>query len=154
MRRLARYPARFLALPGAERRLLAEAAATLALASALLALLPFATAMRLAGLNARTGTAAARQDAPAPEAGTTAPAVGAAVARAARHLPFRAVCLQQAIACTLMLRRRALPVTVHFGMAKNAAGALDAHAWSVSGGAVVTGAPGRERFTPIAVFAA
>ncbi|HEY0832751.1 MAG TPA: lasso peptide biosynthesis B2 protein, partial [Azospirillum sp.] len=66
----------------------------------------------------------------------------------------RAVCLPQAMACALMLRRRGLPVTVHFGLAKDAAGALDAHAWSVSGGAVVTGAPGMQRFTPVAVFAA
>lgn len=144
---------RILALPGSERRLLAEAAATLALARALLALLPFAAAMRLAGLRTRADSIDP-QATPAAERAATARAVGAAVARVAPHLPFRAVCLQQAVACTLMLRRRGLPVSVHFGLAKDAAGGLDAHAWSVSGGAVVTGAPGRERFTPIAVFAA
>ncbi|HYH21261.1 MAG TPA: lasso peptide biosynthesis B2 protein [Azospirillum sp.] len=148
MRRLTRI----LALPGSERRLLAEAAATLALARALLALLPFATAMRLAGLRTRGVSIDPRATPAAPA--TVARAVGAAVARVAPHLPFRAVCLQQAMACTIMLRRRGLPVSVHFGLAKDAAGGLDAHAWSVSGGAVITGAPGRERFTPIAVFAA
>lgn len=146
MRRLAR----FLALPAAERSLLAEAAAALALARVLLTVLPFAVAMRLAGLHASAGRRAPVPGAPA----DAAVAIGGAITRVAPHLPFCALCLPQAMASTLMLRRRGLPVTVHFGVAKDVAGSLDAHAWSVSGDAVVTGAAGRERFTPIAVFAA
>lgn len=77
---------------------------------------------------------------------------GRAVHRAAGHVPFWAVCLRQAMACAIPMGRCSLPAVVRFGVARQADGALDAHAWTVSGGAVMTGARGMERFTPVAAF--
>ena len=57
--------------------------------------------------------------------------------RAARHVPFRAVCLQQAFAALLMLRRRHLP-----------------HAWSYCGQVGVTGVAAAEGFVAVAAFTA
>ncbi|HYD97748.1 MAG TPA: lasso peptide biosynthesis B2 protein [Alphaproteobacteria bacterium] len=138
---------RFLRLPAAERRRTLEAAATLALVRALLAALPFARAMALLRLRGGAAPGPAGTDAAA------ARAVARAVDRAARHLPFRAVCLPRAVASALMLRRRGLPAEVHFGVAKDGA-LVEAHAWSVSGPVTVTGGAERPRFTPITVFRA
>ncbi|MBF0333256.1 MAG: lasso peptide biosynthesis B2 protein [Alphaproteobacteria bacterium] len=144
---------RFLALAGAERCLLLEAVIALAMARLLLAALPFATAMRLSGLRRVTG-GAADPGSSGVEPGNVplATALSWAIPRAAQRLPFRAVCLQQAMACAIMLRRRRLPVVVRFGVYKERGGAVGAHAWAISGGVVVTGADGIERFTPIAAF--
>lgn len=149
MRRLAR----FRALSKRDRSLLLEAAAALATVRLLLAMLPFQMAMRVAGLRSVT-EGSAGQDVPRVTSDDVAAAsiLGRAVVRAARHMPFRAVCLQQAMACAVMLRRRRLPVVVRFGVAKTADGALDAHAWAICGHAILTGAQGRERFIPIATF--
>jgi hypothetical protein len=81
--------------------------------------------------------------------------VAHAVTRAARHVPFRAVCLQQAFAALLMLRRRGLAGTVHLGLAHGTeATALQAHAWSRCGDMPVTGADAAQGFVPIAAFVA
>ena len=64
--------------------------------------------------------------------------VARAVGRVARHMPFRAVCLQQAIAVQYMLRRRGVETSVQFG-ARFERGELDAHAWVTDGGAIVIG---------------
>ncbi len=65
-----------------------------------------------------------------------------AVRAAARHLPFRAVCLTQALAAHAMLRRRGVRGVVHFGAAgPTSSDALDAHAWLEAAGVEVTGYP-------------
>jgi len=148
-----RHLRRFLALPGAERHLLLEAVIALTMVRVLLAVLPFKTAMCLSGLRTVTGgdadpglSGAASEDV------MLATALGRAILRVARHMPFRAVCLQQAMACTVMLRRRQLPVVVRFGVSKKLGGAIEAHAWAICGGVVVTGANGMKRFTAITTF--
>src|SRR5262249_13221344 len=103
--------ARFLALPAAERGRTLEATFDLLVVRASLGLLPLPRALRLFGIV--RGEAGSGRDAPA-----EAQAVGRAVARAARHVPFRAACLQQAFAALLMLRRRGLRATVHLGLAR------------------------------------
>jgi hypothetical protein len=47
-----------------------------------------------------------------------------------------------------------MPVTLVLGVAKDtiAEGGLSAHAWLCSGGAVLTGGNGMDRFTAVAVF--
>ena len=78
--------------------------------------------------------------------------VGWAVTRAARHLPVRAVCLPQAIAARIMLRRRGVPSVIHFGAAKSAGEPLEAHAWLDAAGVEVTGFPVAHRFTELGSF--
>lgn len=139
---------RYLALPAGEQARAVEAALCLLVVRAAFALLPLPRALRLFGIGRR-----------APGAGriaaSEAHAVGRAIARAARYVPFRAVCLQQAFAASLMLRRRGLAATVHLGVARrDDAGGLQAHAWSQCGDVPVTGAAAARSFAPVAKFAA
>jgi hypothetical protein len=136
----------FFALPAAERRRTCEAALLLLVVRMALALLPLPRALRLFGI-AHRATAGGRID---PD---QAALVGRAVTRAARHVPFRAVCLQQAFAALLMLRRRGLAATVHVGLLRDGS-ELKAHAWSRSGEVPVTGVAAARGFTPIAAFGA
>ena len=78
--------------------------------------------------------------------------VGWAVTRAARYVPFSAVCLPQAMAARIMLRRRGVSSVLHFGAAKAQQGPLDWHAWLDAAGVRVTGYPVAEGFTVIACF--
>src|SRR6267142_1582766 len=118
---------RFLSLSAAERNRTLEAVLYLLVVRLVFGVLPFARALRLLAISrvdAGNGRVAAD------EAG----AVGRAVARAARHVPFRAACLQQAFAALLMLRRRDLAATVYLGLAReDGSNDLKAHAWSRCG---------------------
>ena len=137
-------------LPPAEWWLVVEAVAALATARLVLAVLPFTQAMARLGLRPRVcpeGTPAFASD-PAP----TVHAVQRAMGRGRKLAPFRAVCLQQAVAASLMLRRRGVPVEVHFGVALDDIGALRAHAWSVCLGTVITGGQTLAGHVRIAVF--
>ncbi len=135
---------RFLALPADERRRTCEAALLLLVVRIALALLPLPWALRLFGIAwAAMGNGRVDPD--------QAALVGRAVARAARHVPFRAVCLQQAFAAFLMLRRRGLAGTVHFGLLREGS-EMKAHAWSRCGEVPVTGEAAARGFTPIAAF--
>jgi hypothetical protein len=77
--------------------------------------------------------------------------IGWAVTRAARHAPLRAVCLPQAIAARVMLKRRGVASVMHFGAAKQAE-RLDTHAWLEAAGVEVTGYPVAAQFAEIACF--
>jgi hypothetical protein len=136
---------RFFALSNQERRRICEATLLLLAVRIALAVLPLPRALRLFGI-VPGATRNGRID---PE---QAALVGRAVARAARHVPFRAVCLQQAFAALLMLRRRGLAGTVHFGLLREGT-ELKAHAWSHCGELPVTGVAAARGFTPIATFA-
>lgn len=75
-----------------------------------------------------------------------------AVTRTARYVPFKAVCLQQAIAAHNMLRRRGIPSVMHFGASRGQPNPLDSHAWLDAAGVEVTGYPVEERLAEIACF--
>ena len=77
--------------------------------------------------------------------------VGWAVTRAARYIPFRAVCLPQAVAAKAMLKRRGIASVMHFGVAKTPE-ELKAHAWLDAGRIEVTGYPVEARFVEVARF--
>lgn len=140
--------ARFVALPRAERGRTVEAAVYLLAVRLAFGLLRLPHALRLFGIV--QGEAGAGRIA-APEAQE----VSRAIARAARHVPFRAVCLQQAFAALLMLRRRGLKATVHLGLAReDGSDDLKAHAWSCCGELAVTGVAASRDFVPVAAFAA
>lgn len=78
--------------------------------------------------------------------------IGWAVTRAARYVPFKAVCLPQAMAAHRMLRCRGVASVMHFGAAKGITKPLDAHAWLEAAGVEVTGYPVEERLGEIACF--
>jgi Transglutaminase-like superfamily len=136
---------RFFVLPGDERQRTCEAALFLLTVRMALAMLPLPRALRLFGITQGT-MGSGRVDA------EQAALVGRAVTRAARHVPFRAVCLQQAFAALLMLRRRGLAATVHLGLLREGS-ELKAHAWSRCGEIAVTGVAAAREFTPVAAFA-
>ena len=94
-----------------------------------------------------------REDVPAAET-NAAEAIGWAVTRAARHVPFRAVCLPQAIAAKAMLSRRGVKSVMHFGAAKGTSQEkpLETHAWLDAAGVEVTGYPVAQQFTEIGCF--
>lgn len=77
--------------------------------------------------------------------------IGWAVTRAARYVPFRAVCLPQAIAAKAMLSRRDVGSVMHFGVAKDNE-ELAAHAWLDAGQVHVTGYPVGSAFVEVARF--
>ncbi|MEA2904156.1 MAG: hypothetical protein QOI12_1543 [Alphaproteobacteria bacterium] len=138
---------RFLALPWSEQRRTAEAAVWLLFVRLTFAVLPLPRALRLFGIVQGDASAGRHATGEAQE-------IGRAITRAAGHVPFRAVCLQQAFAALLMLRRRGLPATVRLGLARESAGGLKAHAWTCSGEVPVTGYACASDFVSVAAFSA
>ena len=151
MRLVKRFLLRALALPSAEQWMAAEALATLAVARGILAFLPFTRAMACLGLRPSFEDAGAQQETCVNRM-VIVDAVQRAMRRASKVAPFRAVCLQQAVAASLMLRRRGMVVEVHFGVAKDSIGAVNAHAWSVCMGTIITGGLVLDGYARIAVF--
>jgi hypothetical protein len=83
--------------------------------------------------------------------------IGWAVTRAARHVPFDAVCLPQAMAARIMLKRRGVDSVLHFGarIGRDKIGPdqpIDAHAWLDAAGVEVTGYPVANTYAEIACF--
>jgi hypothetical protein len=158
MRRLRKV----LALPSADRRLAAEAMVWLTLSQLLLAILPFRwIAIGLGPLARERVDGAASPDNLMRRIHVRK--IGHAVERVARHLPWAALCLPQALAARAMLGRRGIPATVHFGMALSDEETTDqdvtvggrrmlAHAWVTVGETGVVGAPAAGRFAVIARF--
>jgi hypothetical protein len=154
MRLVRRLLLRFKQINNRRRALLFEAVPRLLAARLALIFIPFP---RLAG---RIGTfvppteARAREMAntPSPDQTRIAEDIGWAVTRAARYVPFRAVCLPQAMAARVMLKRRGVASVIHFGAAKGQEKPFDAHAWLDAAGVEVTGYPVTEAFTEIACF--
>jgi hypothetical protein len=140
--------ARWLSLPLQAKSRTIEAAATLLQVRLIFALLPFAQALRFLRIEkspAACGRVAAAE----------AAEIGLAISRITRHVPFRVVCLQQAFAALLMLRRRGVTATVHMGAKRDLNYKhLKAHAWCCSGAVPVTGFPTAYEFTAVATFSA
>ncbi|MEQ1717678.1 MAG: lasso peptide biosynthesis B2 protein [Hyphomicrobium sp.] len=88
-----------------------------------------------------------------------AAAIGHAIERLADVVPFRAVCLQQALAARLMLARRRIPSTLYLGLQRDrekrlATGTGDAaHAWVRVGPLYVVGGREVENFVVVSSFA-
>ncbi len=148
----ARKLRRGLALPLSEQGLAIEALAFLGISRAVLAVLPFRIAMRGLGLRLAEGGGLDDADRNGPAPSPIVLLIGDAVRRAASVAPFKAVCLQQAVAASLMLRRRGYRTQIHFGVTKDEGGALIAHAWSRCHGKLVTGAQQMPHYQPISVF--
>ena len=150
-----RHPLRRFARVGNRRRaLVVEAVACLLLARLGLIFVPFPKLARRLGdfvppsdprvLAARA--CGSQQDA------ARAQEIGWAVTRSARYVPFKAVCLPQAMAARVMLKRRGVASVMHFGAARGEDKPLDAHAWLDAAGVDVTGYPVADKFAEIACF--
>jgi hypothetical protein len=137
---------RFVRLPRRERQALIEAALALGLASLLVRTVGFSWIARRLGRHMEKGPSAAK-----PESVSEAARVGWAVDTAARVLPWKPVCLPQAIAATLLLKRRGIVSTLYLGV--DPTRALDAHAWVRVGEVTVTGGPVDQRFAVVSTFA-
>ena len=141
---------KFLALSATEKALTLEAAVWLALASLSLKVQPFrriASHLEMPVSGERTDIDSIRLR-----------LIGHAVARAARHLPWRPVCLPQAMAARSMLKQRGVPSTLYFGMTlEGDSRVMRAHAWLTTGDAAkeigVIGMPARGEFAVLARYA-
>lgn len=144
--RVKRTLARLWRISAGERLLLAEAVAVLGVMSFLIALVPF---RRVAPI------ARAPDRAPASEAEQLRwiRAVRWAVAASARRVPWRAKCIEQGFAAHWMLRRRAVPTVIHYGVARRDDG-LIAHVWVRSGAVDVIGCENIADYTEMAQFPA
>jgi hypothetical protein len=123
---------RFAALPGADRRLLAETALMLVLVRVGLALLPFSALRRFSGREQKGRRARGER-----EAGTK---VAWAVGVIANRLPLRTTCLVRALAAQALLRRRGFHPELRIGVAdRGGASTITAHAWLECGAEIVVG---------------
>jgi hypothetical protein len=153
--RSTRRPLRRFAQVGHRRRaLVVEAVTCLLLARLALIFIPFPKlARRLGAFVAPEAARAIQAKAQAPQqAVALAHEIGWAVTRSARYVPFKAVCLPQAMAARVMLKRRGVASVMHFGAAKGETKPLDAHAWLDAAGVEVTGYPVAKNFAEIACF--
>src|SRR5487761_217444 len=143
LRSIRRLLLRFGPVDNRRRALLVEAAAYLVAARLALIFISFPRlARRLGNFVPPTHIHVARsQTAPSPDQTRLAEDIGWAVTRAARYVPFEAVCLPQAMAARVMLKRRGVRCVMHFGAAKGDGKPLVAHAWLDAAGVEVTGYP-------------
>lgn len=133
-----------LATVGVRRQaLVAEACAAMLAARIRIAARPFAQVARSFGdfTQPDDPRAAARAAATTEAEARIAREVRWAVRAAAPFMPFRSVCLQQAMAAQKMLRRRGIVSVLHFGAQITDAKPIDAHAWLDAAGVKVTGYP-------------
>jgi Transglutaminase-like superfamily len=154
LRLIRRLLLRFRQIGNRQRALLVEAVACLLAARLALIFIPFPRLVR------RLGTFVPPTDPRAVQMQPEGPSeqmllaadVSWAVTRAARYVPFNAVCLPQAMAARVMLKRRGVASVIHFGAAKGAGKPLDTHAWLDAAGVEVTGYPVAKNFAEIACF--
>jgi hypothetical protein len=71
------------------------------------------------------------------------------VALAANTVPWRSLCLPNAIAAKHMLSRRGFRSTLHLGVGHRETGDPHAHAWLDAGSLIITGQDGVELVTPL-----
>ncbi len=122
--------------------LLAEAGVASLAASLALRLMPFRT---LAG---RLGRGMGRA---APADAETSYWLRRAVLAWARRLPWRTLCFEQGLTAFVLLRRRGLAATMHYGAA-TIGGELKAHVWVTSGETEVIGCESKEEYGLLARF--
>lgn len=123
----------------------AEAAVALTVAAAMVALLPFRVVVRAAAWG--------RAAKPRRDAASVADQAALAIDRASRRLPFRLVCIQRGLALQWMLRRRALPSRLHYGL-RSEEGDLSAHVWVTLGDRILVGEAEAGTFACVASFPA
>jgi hypothetical protein len=79
--------------------------------------------------------------------------IGWAVRTAAARVPWRSVCLPQAIAAQHMLRRRRISGRAVVGARRSESEKpIDLHVWVVVGGRVLVGGGGHTTFAPVVAY--
>ncbi len=149
---LRRVVKRFYRLSNGHRMLLLQAVVWLAVSRLALIFVPFRVLAARFGTFMPPAVAVAAPASLDAEQSALAREISWAVTRAARYVPFRAVCLPQAIAAKAMLRRRHIASTMHFGVAKKPGEAMAAHAWLDAAQIEVTGYPVEAGFVEMARF--
>lgn len=146
--------ARFARLGPRRLALLAEAVTALAIARLIVATRPPARVVRRFGRPLADGVDAPGEALPARDAGRAAD-IGWAIRCAAANVPFRALCVEQAIAARTLLDRRAIEAIVHYGIAPPAGDSdgMRAHVWATAAGEEISGYPLRPAFRDVACFA-
>lgn len=125
---------------GASRAALhAEALASIVLASVAIRLLPFP---RVTGLGGRARSRRVRE---ADVAALRGPVRGWA-----GRVPWRALCFESALALRMMLARRGIESTLHYGLLPGEE--LKAHVWLSVGGETVIGGAEAAGYTEVATF--
>jgi hypothetical protein len=154
LRLIRRLLLRFQQIDNRRRALLIEAVAGLLAARLALIFVPFPRLARHLGtfVPPTDPRAMPTKTRTADEQTLLAEDIGWAVTRAARYVPFKAVCLPQAMAARVMLKCRGVKSVMHFGAAKGTEKSLDAHAWLDAAGVEVTGYPVGKNFAEIACF--
>jgi hypothetical protein len=146
-----------------ERLAAARAVVSLSAARAALVLAPFPTVLRWAGrlgggAPGREGSISLGTPVDAAAPSPTPPVLPAPLARrlwavnaVGRRLFSNGPCLPQALVAHVYLRRAGLPADLRIGTRKDAAGAVEAHAWVESSGHVLMGdLPDLDSYTPLA----
>lgn len=140
-------------LDRARRMLLVEAMLWLALMRIAAAIFPFRRyRARLGAFVGPTDSQGGRYPQICAAQSTLASQIGWAVTSAARNAPFTAVCLPQALAAKMMLRRRGVVAELYFGFCRGDGGELATHAWLRVGAVEVTGYPVARSCTAIACY--
>ncbi len=154
---LARIPRKIASFAGAGWRhqaLVAEACARMLAARVKLSTRPFAKLAPAIGefVSPDDPRVAQRAAPTSDQDAETAALIRWAVTSAAPFMPFRAVCIEQAMAAQRMLKRRGIASVMHFGARSTDAKPIDAHAWLDAAGVKVTGYPLPEKMGEIACF--
>ena len=133
--------ARYQRLSGTRRRLLLRALFTLMLASAAVAVLPFRNAIRFGSIALRRSGGVSSDD------------IAWAVEVAARHTPWRTVCLHKGLAAQHMLRAMGIDALLHYGARHEPERRdLEAHVWVTVEGRAVIGGEEAAGFASVATF--
>jgi hypothetical protein len=80
--------------------------------------------------------------------------IGNVIAAIANVTPWRSLCLEQALAMQFFLRWYHIPSVVYFGVARDGAEKLQAHAWTCVGPVFATGGNSFFRFTVVRNYVA
>lgn len=130
-----------------EYLLLIEAWFFLALARAILIVMPF---KRIAPLLGKVNNDVPLS--PPHEKDVILHQIKISILRGSRFSPWRTKCFEQAIAGKAMLRMRHIRSLLYLGAYKDPANQLKAHAWLIAGDIVVTGGPKVEQYTVVSWF--
>lgn len=143
----------FARLGRSQRRLLVEATAELLAARLQLLPLPGVDWQRALGDRGDPAVPTATASVAPHPVDAEARAVGWAVGTAAARVPWRSVCLPQAIAAQHMLRRRGIPARAVVGARRSVESKpIDLHVWVVVGERVVVGGGGHATFAPVVAY--
>lgn len=138
---------KFLNLPSRKKTLFLEVVLFLTIAEMLKRFVPFRHFHHFLGKTMRESPFGTRNH------HETIKEISWAIITAAANVPWKPMCLTQAIAAKVVLKRRNIGNTLYLGVSKEEGNELIAHAWVRSGKFIVTGAKGKEDFKVISSFA-